>query len=151
MLILSEFFRQYTDDDTQEEVNSHCQIAAHYLKSGYFVIDVAATFPYELVTGNYFTSLIRLLRLLKINKLINLVDFKPLKAVVEWYYKNDRRGKRVVITFVMTHVFEIFSLILTTITIIFFLGCSFYIISANLNTQWNYDHGMYFINQPNFV
>ena len=79
------------------------------------------------------------------------MDFKPLKSVVEWYYKNDRRGRRVVITFIMTHVFEIFSLVLTTITIIYFLGCGYYIMSANLNSDWSNSNSKTFITQVNYL
>ncbi len=74
-----------------------------------------------------------------------MVDFEPLKAIVEWAYKNDRRGRRVVITFIMGHVFKIFSLILTTATIIYFLGCGYFIISAYLNSDYNVENKQTFV------
>ncbi len=85
-------------------ISSHRAIAWNYF-TGYLLIDVAATFPYELVTDNYYTTLFRLLRLTHMEEVLSLVDFQRLQPLIEWFFKNDARGKRVFVTFFFINFF----------------------------------------------
>jgi len=84
---------------------------------------VIATFPYELVTNNYYTTLFRMFRLFRIHEVLALLDFQKIQPFIEIFFSEDSRKRRIVVTFFLMNIFEIFSLILTTINILFFLGC----------------------------
>lgn len=106
---------------------------------------MVATFPYELVTGDYYTTLFRLLRLVHIGDVLNLINLESLKPIIEWIYKDDTRGKRVLVTFFFINFLKIVSLIMAAITIVYFLGCLWFTICATLNSSYNVDHGTTFI------
>lgn len=126
-------------------VNNHKEIAKRYLKSGYLVIDIITTFPYELVTGSYYTSLFRLLRLLRLPKLFEMLDFSKSQDQLAKFFKNDTRGRRVIFMFFLINLLKICNLIMITITIIYFIGCFWFIISDTLNTQLDNENGATYI------
>lgn len=127
-----EFFSEYQDEETKEIVKSHKKIASYYIKTLFFV-DLIATFPYELVTGNYYTTLFRLLRLMRMGEVLALFDISNSLKFFRKCLNNDSRGWRVMFAFIMINVFKIFQLIIYTITIIYFLGCLWFLICNELN------------------
>ncbi|CDW71925.1 cation channel family protein [Stylonychia lemnae] len=130
--------------DSQEIVSDQKKIALKYVKS-YLVIDLIATFPYELVTNNYYTTLFRLFRLFRIHEVLALLDFQKIRPFIEFFFQEDSRKRRIVVTFFLMNIFQIFSLVLTTITILYFLGCIWYIISDTLNTDYNINNDISYV------
>ena len=138
-ILLLEFFMEYTDDDSQRKVRSHKRIALKYLKS-YLIIDIIATFPYELCTKSYYTSLFRLLRLFRLHELFVMLDFSKSLATLQKLFRNDTRNKRVIYMFFLINLMKIFNLILVTVTILYFIGCIWFIISDTLNSEVNHQN-----------
>ena len=131
-----EFFYEQIDESL-EKTKTHKEIALKYIKSGELFIDIIATFPYELVTKSYYTSLFRLLRLLRLPELFRLIDVSSTANFLANIFKNDTRGRRVILMFFLINLLKIINLILITITIIYFVGCLWFIMSDTLNTDYS--------------
>jgi hypothetical protein len=78
----------------------HFVLFKSYLKSGWLVLDVLATFPFYLInTSGGASSLgmwFKLLRLVRLPKILNLLDLARFNKFVETVVSGQTRGKRVV-------------------------------------------------------
>lgn len=78
----------------------HLTIVKSYLKSGWLVLDILATFPFYLFgEGEGASSLgmwFKLLRLVRLPKIMNLLDLARFNKFVETVVSGQTRGKRVV-------------------------------------------------------
>ena len=133
------------DEEKQEMIDTHKAIAYKYITSGYFFVDLFATFPYELVTRSYYTSLFRLFRLFRLPELFVMLDFSKSQDTLSKVFSNDSRGRRVMAMFFLMNLLKICNLILKAITFIYFMGCIWYIISNTLNTDFNVENDHTFI------
>lgn len=118
-------------------IDNHKGIAYSYITSGYFFVDVIATFPYELCTLSYYTALFRLFRLARFDEVFRMLDFSNSQEIFSFIFRNDSRGRRVVAMFFLMNLLKICNLILKAITFIYFMGCIWFIISDTLNTDFN--------------
>jgi len=75
--LVSNFMMEYLDTETFEYVRDHKRIANRYIRSGWFFIDFAATFPFDLLTlsNGVYTRLFRLFRLPKMIRMMDLSKF----------------------------------------------------------------------------
>ena len=76
---------------------------------------------------------LKLVRLVRIPRIINLLDLSKINSVVETIFSGQTRSKKVVFQQIMKNVYRVFRLILMTIIITYFVGCSFYLISSMQN------------------
>lgn len=65
--------------DAKQEDRSHLKILKAYMKSGWFFIDLLATFPFYLIDSGSESddstgSFLKLLRMVRIPKILNLID-----------------------------------------------------------------------------
>lgn len=76
---------------------------------------------------------LKLVRLVRIPRIIGLLDLSKINSVVETIFSGQTRSKKVVFQQIMKNVYKVFSLILLTIIITYFVGCTFYLISSIQN------------------
>ncbi len=77
-----------------EENRSHFFILKRYVKSGWFFLDVTATFPFYLIEGSIssgnsdadnsssYSLFLKLLRMIRLPKIMNLLDLNRLNKVI---------------------------------------------------------------------
>jgi Ion channel len=130
---------EYQDQETFMPVRDHKLIGRRYIYSGWFFIDFAATFPINYVTGSN-VLWVRLLRLFRLPKLIKILDLsrfnRLLRSLFEYVYdrlEGSTRQDRIVAQHVLMYSYKIFRLIIIAVIIIYFAGCMWYLISANVN------------------
>ena len=78
--------------DAQQDDRSHLKILKAYMKSGWFFLDILATFPFYLFntgddeeggsSGGDSTTLLKLLRMVRIPKIINLLDRERVSKLI---------------------------------------------------------------------
>mmetsp|Transcript_117341 Transcript_117341/g.163294 ORF Transcript_117341/g.163294 Transcript_117341/m.163294 type:complete len:90 (-) Transcript_117341:1450-1719(-) len=87
--------REYIEPDSTTWVREHSKIAKKYLKSGWFLFDVVATFPFYMFdTANLIWF--KLLRMIRIPRIVNLLDLSKFNKSVEAVFSGQTRGKKVV-------------------------------------------------------
>jgi hypothetical protein len=92
-----------SDPDSQESRN-HLAIMKRYLRSGWFFLDLIATFPFylfeldaaegdEAASGNSFGPFFKLLRMVRLPKILALVEEKRFDTIIESMVRRQSRGK----------------------------------------------------------
>lgn len=112
-----------------ESERSHLAILKRYLKSGWFFLDIAATFPFYLFSNVSGGGGLKLLRMVRIPKILNLVDENRFDRIVEILVRSLPRDKRIEYRIVIKQLFKVLRLMLLTVIITYFLGCGFYLIA----------------------
>ncbi|CDW72458.1 cation channel family protein [Stylonychia lemnae] len=141
--MLIDFMMEYQDQETFQMIRDHKKIAKKYIMGGWFFIDFAATFPINYVVGG---SVLwsRLLRLFRLPQLIKILDLSR-------FNRSSNRQDRIVAQYILMYSYKIFRLIIIAIIITYFVGCFWYLISSNLNSDDNYDQSFvakYFVDVP---
>lgn len=113
---------------------SHLKILKGYMKSGWFFLDILATFPFYLFQtgsgGDDSTTLLKLLRMVRIPKIINLLDINRVNKLAELFLGGQPRSKRVIYQMIFKNVFKVIRLVILTVIITYFSGCLFYFVSS---------------------
>jgi hypothetical protein len=89
------FFQEYKDPESYENVRNHKKIAKFYILKGWFFIDFVSVFPFVAIFKDnaLLTKLFRLFRLPRLTKLINSSRVNQLlKSLLE----NSSRDERIV-------------------------------------------------------
>lgn len=80
--ILLNFFQEYKDTKTHENISDLRKIAFHYVFRSTFVLDFLAVFPFYIIFGGN-SILTKLFRLVRLPRLVRMLDnFKFIKLVV---------------------------------------------------------------------
>jgi hypothetical protein len=117
-------------------VRSFSGISKNYFKSGMFFVDVVATIPYELIFHGYYNLILfRLLRLSRLPQTLKLLDISKINKFLQNIFYNNTRDQRVIISFLLVNIYRVFKLILTAIIITYFLGCLWYFLSDQVNSD----------------
>jgi len=139
--IITKFMRIPESNDNSEVKITHSEIAKRYFRQGAWVYEWLATLPLYLIqrynksedTNEMVYVSLKLIRLVRIPRIIGLLDLSKINSVVETIFSGQTRSKKVVFQQIMKNVYKVFSLILLTIIITYFVGCTFYLISSIQN------------------
>lgn len=136
--LIFNFFQEYKDPETYENVRNHKKIAKRYIFKGWFFIDFISVFPFVSIFKNnaLLTKLFRLFRLPRLTKLINT---SRVNQLLKSFLENSSRDERIVAQHIVMYCYKIFRLIIIAIIITYFLGCFWYFISEEFNDKDN-DH-----------
>ena len=102
--IVINFMKLPADSDPENrEARSHTLIMKRYFKSGWFFLDVIATFPFYLfelddqteeVDSGSFTPFFKLLRMVRLPKILALVEEKRFDKIIDSMVRRQSRGKQ---------------------------------------------------------
>ena len=127
--IILRFFHEYRDPESFEYVNDFRKIAKNYI-TGWFLIDFAAVFPFNLlVSGN--SQWIKLVRLFRLPKFMRLLDQSRFDQMLESILENHSRQKKMNYLYASKYIYKIIRLILIAATLTYFMGCLWYVITSN--------------------
>lgn len=123
--------RQYRDIDGSF-VTQHKKIITKYIKSGWFFIDIIATFPYYLLpTDNLI--MVKLIRLIRLPRIIRIFNVKSFKKVLTVFVSGDTRSERITSQISVRKVYAIIRLILLAVVICYFVSVLFFFYSQSFN------------------
>ena len=103
--IIINFMKLPADSDPDcTESRNHLTIMKRYLRSGWFFLDLIATFPFylfeldaaegdEAASGNSFGPFFKLLRMVRLPKILALVEEKRFDTIIESMVMIQSRGK----------------------------------------------------------
>lgn len=130
------FFQEYKDPETYENVRNHKKIAKRYIFKGWFFIDFVSVFPFVAIFKDnaLLTKLFRLFRLPRLTKLINT---SRVNQLLKSFLENSSRDERIVAQHMVMYLYKIFRLVIIAIIITYFLGCFWYFISDEFNDKDN--------------
>jgi hypothetical protein len=135
MEIIIKFLR-VPDSQQEDKLPTHYEIAKLYLKSGIFIFDVLATFPFYLIESSGSAgTLFKLLRMIRFPRILRLLDADKIGSVIKLALAGQARGKRLVLKILIQNIYSVLRLVLLTIIITYFLGCLFYFLS-DLQSQF---------------
>lgn len=138
------FLMEYRDPDSFARVREFKKIAKKYLFNGSFIVDFAAVFPLSSIVGAQ-TLLAKLLRLIRLPRVLKLIDITRFTKMIKSILENLQREERIVAMFLFMYVFRIFRLVVIAFFITYFIGCFWYMISDNLNTDYDVEKRMTFV------
>jgi hypothetical protein len=107
-------------------------IAKHYI-AGWFFVDFFSIFPFNsLLDSGPITKLFRLCRVPRLMKILDVERFnKVLKS-----FQNDQSNHITIMKHnKLLYMYHIFRLILIALIITYFMGCIFFFVSDNFNSQ----------------
>lgn len=141
------FFTEYQDQETFKKVRSIKKIAMRYLKSGWMLIDFIATFPIDKVVGQEGKLQIfnKLFRLTRLTRLWALLDLSRVNRLLKQLFETSQRQDRIVAQYILMYGYKIFRLIIIAIIITYFVGCFWYVVVDNVNSQEDIDNGKTFL------
>ena len=119
--------------NADESEYKHILIIKRYMKNGEFFFDFVATFPFYLIpqeTDTDYATLLKLLRMVRIPKILNLLDLTRFNKLTDALISGQTRGKKVEYQQNMKNLFKVIRLILLTVIITYFTGCTFYFVSS---------------------
>lgn len=118
--------QSYTHPETQDEIYNYKEIAKNYVFRGWFLIDVVAVFPFETFMSQ--GKLAKLLRLFRLPRLFKLFSMQRFKKLMKSLAKNSQEEKIQLMTQI-EYTYKIFRLIIVAVTVTYFIGCFWYLIS----------------------
>ena len=116
----------------------------NFYYSGSFIIDFAAVFPLSAIVGTQ-TLLAKLLRLVRLPRVFKLIDITRFTKLIKSILENLQREERIVAMFLFIYVYRIFRLVIIALFITYFIGCFWYMISDNLNHDWDIKNSKTFV------
>ena len=120
--------------NADESEYKHILIIKRYMKTGEFFFDFVATFPFYLIpqenSDTDYATLLKLLRMVRIPKILNLLDLTRFNKFTDALVSGQTRGKKVQYQQAMKNIFKVIRLILLTVIITYFTGCTFYFVSS---------------------
>jgi len=119
--------RQYRDIDGTF-VTEHKRIFTKYAKSGWFFIDIVATFPYYLLATESLIT-VKLIRLIGLPRIIRLFNVKSFKKVLTLFVSGDTRSERITSQISVRKIYAIVRLIALAIVICYFVSVLFFFYS----------------------
>jgi hypothetical protein len=119
--------RQYRDIDGTF-VTEHKRIFTKYAKSGWFFIDIVATFPYYLLDTESLIT-VKLIRLIRLPRIIRLFNVKSFKKVLTLFVSGDTRSERITSQISVRKIYAIIRLIALAIVICYFVSVLFFFYS----------------------
>lgn len=128
------FFQEYKDPETYENIRSHKQIAMKYIFKGWFIIDFVSVFPFVAILQQN-ALITKLFRLFRLPRLIKLIDISRFNKLLKSFFESSSRDERIVAQYMLMYFYKIFRLIIIAIIITYFLGCLWYFISNEVNSN----------------
>ena len=124
--------RQYRDIDGTF-VTQHKKIVTKYVKSGWFFIDIIATFPYFLLSNGDNLIMVKLIRLIRLPRIIRIFNVKSFKKVLTVFVSGDTRSERITSQISVRKIYAIVRLILLAVVICYFVSVLFFFYSQSFN------------------
>ena len=128
------FFQEYKDPETYENIKSHKKIAMKYIFKGWFIVDFISVFPFVAVLQQN-ALITKLFRLFRLPRLIKLIDISRFNKLLKSFFESSSRDERIVAQYMLMYFYKIFRLIIIAIIITYFLGCLWYFISNEVNSD----------------
>ena len=132
-LILN-FFQEYKDPETYENVRNHKLIAKRYIFKGYFVFDAISVFPFTALFSSD-AILTKLLRLLRLPRLAKLINTSRVNQLMKSFLENSSRDERIVTQHIVMYCYKIMRLIIIAVIITYFIGWFWYFVSDTFNNS----------------
>ncbi len=123
--------RQYRDIDGTF-VTEHKRIVQKYIRSGWFFIDIIATFPYYLLPTESLIT-VKLIRLIRLPRIIKIFNVKSFKKVLTYFATGDTRSERITSQISVRKIYAITRLILLAVVICYFVSVLFFFYSQSFN------------------
>lgn len=83
------------------------------------------------------TLLAKLLRLFRLPRVLKLIDVMRFSKMIKSILENLQREERIVAVYMFMYVYRIFRLVIIAFFITYFIGCFWYMISDNLNSEYD--------------
>lgn len=119
-LILN-FFQEYKDSETFENVRDHRKIAKKYILKGNFFIDFIAVFPFVAIFKDN-ALLTKLFRLFRLPRLTKLISTGRVNQLFKSFFENSSRDDKIVAQHIIMYCYKILRLIIIAVIITYFLG-----------------------------
>lgn len=129
--LVHNYFVEYEDPETFQDVREFKKIAKRYTFSFQFVIDALSTFPWDLF-GNSL-GILRLLRLFRFPKLIELLDLKKMNDIISSLFEGQQRKEKIMIQHFLMYFYKVFKIIMIASIVTYFMGCIWFIFSDEAN------------------
>lgn len=126
------FMRLPKDVETEKDT-THMAIAKRYCVSGKFLIHFLATFPFFLIqfkNEKHKPLYFKFFRLTRVPRIITIFDMDKFQKLSDCFFEGTARGRRVILQNLMKNSYKVFRLILMTVLITYFIGCTFYFVSS---------------------
>ena len=131
------FFMEYQDKDTFEQVKNYKKIAKRYAK-GWMVIDFISTFPFD-----YFWRgkgvFARLFRLGRLSKLVKVLDIGRFKRLVKAQFENSTRPDRIQTQQTIMYMFKLFRMMISILILTYIMACGWW---AYVKYMYKDEHGI---------
>jgi len=132
--LLHNFFIEYEDPETFQDVRSHGKIARKYLFSFKFIVDLISTIPWDLIFSDYpYLSALRLFRLFRFPSLIAMLDLRKINQVLASLFEGQQRKEKIMIQYFLLYTYKVFRVIMIASIVTYFMGCIWYLFSNNAN------------------
>lgn len=115
------FFQEYKDSETYENIRDHKKIALRYMFRGWFFVDFVSVFPFTAILQQN-ALLTKLFRLFRLPRLIKLIDISRFNQLLRSFFESSSRDERIVAQYMLMYFYKIFRLIIIAIIITYFLG-----------------------------
>jgi potassium channel len=115
------FFQEYKDPETYENIREHKKIALRYMFRGWFFIDFVSVFPFVAILQQD-ALITKLFRLFRLPRLIKLIDISRFNQLLRSFFESSSRDERIVAQYMLMYFYKIFRLIIIAIIITYFLG-----------------------------
>lgn len=115
------FFQEYKDPETFENIRNHKKIAMRYMFRGWFIIDLVSVFPFSAILQQD-ALLTKLFRLFRLPRLLKLIDISRFNQLLKSFFDSSSRDERIVAQYMLMYFYKIFRLIIIAIIITYFLG-----------------------------
>jgi hypothetical protein len=132
--LIFNFFQEYKDSETYENVRDHRKIAKKYILKGNFFIDFIAIFPFVAIFKSN-ALLTKLFRLFRLPRLTKLISTGRVNQLFKSFFENSSRDDKIVAQHIIMYWYKIFRLIIIAIIITYFLGWFWYFISDEFNSS----------------
>ena len=109
---------------------------AYSIYRGSFLLDFVAVFPLSAIVGTQ-TLLAKLLRLFRLPRVLKLIDISRFTKLIKSITENMQREERIVALFMFMYIYRIFRLVVIAFFITYFIGCFWFMISDNLNSDYD--------------
>ena len=101
-------------------------------------------FPLSEIVGTQ-TLLAKLLRLARLPRVLKLIDITRFSNMIKSILENLQRDERTVALFLLMYIYRIIRLVTIAFFITYFIGCFWYTISENLNSDVDVQRRMTFV------
>ena len=106
---------------------------------GWFFIDFVSVFPFDAMFGSGIYT--RLFRLARLPRLLKLLDQNRFKKILKSFQGKNTNEQTIMKQYEAMFIYNLIRLIVIACFITYFIGCMFFFISQDLNTEKDVKEG----------